>query len=223
MLESIDGLPLPSLSTETGMVVDGHLTVGALASFCLYATNLSEARSHIQTYNHAHRATDQTKSPLHPSTRPPPIPHQAMKDATDGVAGMIKAQGAAGRLYALLEAHPTDHRGGALVLPPAAIQGGIAFEAVSFAYPTRPHSPVLSDFSLTVAPGENLGVTGPSGCGKSSLALLLTRMYALNGGRILLDGHDVTELDTSFLRTTVGFVLGGGLRGSGVGDGDGDD
>ena len=54
----------------TGMVVEGQMTVGALASYCLYATNLSEA----------------------------------MKDATDGVAGMIKAQGAAGRLYALLGA-----------------------------------------------------------------------------------------------------------------------
>ncbi len=60
-----------------------------------------------------------------------------------------------------------------------------------------------TDFSLTINPGENLGVTGPSGCGKSSLALLLTRMYALTGGRILLDGHDVRELDSTFLRTTV--------------------
>lgn len=63
------------------------------------------------------------------------------------------------------------------------------------------------DFNLTINPGENLGVTGPSGCGKSSLALLLTRLYALNGGRILLDGYDVTELDSTFLRTTVRYVL----------------
>lgn len=132
-----------------------------------------------------------------------------MKDATDGVAGMIKAQGAAGRLYALLEATPTDkQREGSLVPPPEAVQGRIAFEHVSFAYPTRPHSPVLADFSLTITPGENLGLTGPSGCGKSSLALLLTRLYPVTGGRILLDGYDVTQLDSTFLRTTVRCVGG---------------
>jgi ABC-type multidrug transport system fused ATPase/permease subunit len=79
--------------------------------------------------------------------------------------------------------------------------------------PSRPHTHktkpkkknqnLPSDFSLTLHPGENLGVTGPSGCGKSSLALLLTRMYGVQGGRILLDGYDVTELDNTFLRTTV--------------------
>lgn len=58
-------------------------------------------------------------------------------------------------------------------------------------------------FNLTIDPGERLGVTGPSGCGKSSLGLLLTKLYALNGGRILLDGYDVNELDSTFLRTTV--------------------
>lgn len=126
-----------------------------------------------------------------------------MKNATDGVAGMIKAQGAAGRLYALLESRPTGHRGGSLVPPPEAVQGRITFESVRFAYPTRPHAPILDDFSLTIEPGENLALTGPSGCGKSSLALLLTRLYEVNGGRVLLDGHDVRELDSTFLRTTV--------------------
>lgn len=52
-------------------------------------------------------------------------------------------------------------------------------------------------------PRENLGVTGPSGCGKSSLALLLTRMYAPQQGRVFLDGFDISTLDPSWLRRTV--------------------
>lgn len=110
-----------------GMVVDGGLTVGALASFCLYANHLSDA----------------------------------MKGATDGVAGVIKAQGAAGRLYALLETRP-QLVPGTVVPPLEAIHGSITFKDVTFAYPTRPQSPVLQGFNLVLHPRENLGVTGTS-------------------------------------------------------------
>ncbi|KAM3572002.1 hypothetical protein VYU27_005990 [Nannochloropsis oceanica] len=151
-----------------GMVVEGGLTVGGLASYCLYATNLSTA----------------------------------MKEATDGVAGIIRAQGAAGRLYALLETRPKMEKG--TTIPPAdAIRGRIEFKDVTFAYPTRPHHDVLKGFNLKLDPRENLGVTGPSGCGKSSLALLLTRMYAPQQGRVFLDGFDISTLDPSWLRRTV--------------------
>lgn len=68
---------------------------------------------------------------------------QAMKDATDGVAGMIKAQGSAGRLYALLESRPTDTAGGTRIPPREAIKGRIEFREACFAYPTRPGSPIL--------------------------------------------------------------------------------
>lgn len=117
------------------MVVDGHLTVGALASYCLYATNLSEARRILREMVH-HRLTRS-----HIVIRACMM--QAMKDATDGVAGMIKAQGSAGRLYALLESKPTTDGGGAVVPPKEAIKGRIEFRDACFAYPTRPRSPVL--------------------------------------------------------------------------------
>ncbi|TFJ81841.1 hypothetical protein NSK_007088 [Nannochloropsis salina CCMP1776] len=151
-----------------GKVLEGVLTVGGLASYCLYATSLSEA----------------------------------MKDATDGVAGVIRAQGAAGRLFALLETRPLMQRG-AIIPPAEAIRGCIEFRDVTFAYPTRPASPVLEGFNLMLKPRENLGITGPSGCGKSSLALLLTRMYAPLQGQVLLDGYDVASLDPAWLRRTV--------------------
>lgn len=83
--------------------------------------------------------------------------------------------------------------------------GAVAFEQVTFGYPGKP--PVLKELSLSVAPGERLGVVGASGSGKTTLALLLARFYDPEGGRVTLDGHDLRELTLDLLRKNVGLVF----------------
>jgi ATP-binding cassette subfamily B protein len=66
--------------------------------------------------------------------------------------------------------------------------------------------PVLQGIELTIEPGEAVAIVGPSGSGKSTIASLLGRLYDPQGGRILLDGKNLTELDPEWLRQQIGVV-----------------
>jgi subfamily B ATP-binding cassette protein HlyB/CyaB len=88
----------------------------------------------------------------------------------------------------------------------AAPRGEITFRNVTFRY--RPNSPnVLKDISLTIRPGEVIGIVGPSGSGKSTLSKLIQRLYIPNEGQVLLDGADLSQVDPSWLRRHIGVVL----------------
>ena len=82
--------------------------------------------------------------------------------------------------------------------------GGIAFETVRFHY--GKDSGVIEDFSLTIAPGEKVGLVGRSGAGKSTLVNLLLRFYDVEGGRITIDGQDVSQVTQNSLRAHIGMV-----------------
>jgi ATP-binding cassette subfamily B protein len=120
---------------------------------------------------------------------------------------LLRAAGATERLMELLDSrspvtspvHP---------VPGGAAQGGsaIAFEAVTFHYPSRPLTAALKDFSLAVAPGETVALVGPSGAGKSTVFQLLLRFYDPRQGCILLDGVATREMDLHDLRARVGIV-----------------
>lgn len=81
-----------------------------------------------------------------------------------------------------------------------------AFEGVTFAYPSKPDLPALSDFTLHAAPGDVIALVGPSGAGKSTVASLLVRFYDPQQGRVTLDGVDVRRLRVADLRTAIGSV-----------------
>ncbi len=83
-------------------------------------------------------------------------------------------------------------------------QPGIRFENVSFHY-GRPDG-VIDDFSLTIEPGEKVGIVGRSGAGKSTLVNLLLRLYDLEGGRILVDSQDIAAVRQESLRMQIGVV-----------------
>ena len=67
--------------------------------------------------------------------------------------------------------------------------------------------PILDDLDLEVAPGESLALVGATGSGKSTVAGLLARLYDPDGGRVLLDGHDVRELRLADVRRAVALVF----------------
>lgn len=86
------------------------------------------------------------------------------------------------------------------------IKGEISFERISFRY--RPGAAeVIRDFSLTVKPGEVIGIVGRSGSGKSTLTKLAQRLYIPERGRVLIDGIDTAMVDPAWLRRQVGVVL----------------
>lgn len=84
------------------------------------------------------------------------------------------------------------------------IRGEVAFENVSFTY--GPGSAALSGIDLAIPAGGSLAVVGPTGSGKSTLSYLVPRLYDVTGGRVLIDGEDVRDLDFDTLARAVGVV-----------------
>lgn len=84
-------------------------------------------------------------------------------------------------------------------------KGEIVFREVSFGY--NPKQPLITDFSLTVAPGEMIAIVGKTGAGKSTLINLLMRFYDVDKGSIEIDGTDIRDLTRDSLRQSFGMVL----------------
>ncbi|GAK46586.1 lipid ABC transporter ATPase/inner membrane protein [Tepidicaulis marinus] len=116
------------------------------------------------------------------------------------------AAGATERLNELLDVEPAikaPSHAAALSEPG---RGEIAFEDVSFSYPTRPDVSALSGFSLNIKPGETVAIVGPSGAGKSTVFQLLLRFYDPQSGTIRLDGVDLQKADPRALRRRFALV-----------------
>lgn len=82
----------------------------------------------------------------------------------------------------------------------------ISFQDIEFAYPTRPDVPVLGPFTLQIKAGDNVALVGGSGSGKSTVGVLLARLYNLDSGSILINGHDIANVNPTFLRQQIGVV-----------------
>jgi ATP-binding cassette subfamily B protein len=116
----------------------------------------------------------------------------------------MRAFGASERVFQLMDQLPAVERDGGA--PVGELRGEVQFDAVGFAYPSRPDVPVLRDVAFTVAPGEVVALAGPSGAGKSTIAGLLLRFYDPVSGAVKVDGRDVRELDADALRRHIGVV-----------------
>lgn len=107
------------------------------------------------------------------------------------------------RLGDILNAHP-EMASQKTRLP--RLEGAIAFDQVSFRY--RPDAAdVLRGVTVSIQPGEVIGIVGRSGSGKSTLTKLVQRLYVPDRGRVLVDGQDIAIIDTTSLRQQIGVVL----------------
>ncbi len=83
--------------------------------------------------------------------------------------------------------------------------GEIVFDRVSFGYENQPQK-LYENFTLVVAPGERVALVGPTGSGKSTFVKLLQRLYDVHGGRILIDGQDISKVSQGSLRRAIAVV-----------------
>lgn len=109
---------------------------------------------------------------------------------------------AAERVFGFLDAEEIEETGEAV---PENVRGDVEFRNVRFGY--DPDRIVIKDFSSVVKAGQKIAIVGPTGAGKTTIVKLLMRFYDLNGGRIFLDGRDITEFTRAGLRDQMGMVL----------------
>ncbi|MGI3100360.1 ABC transporter ATP-binding protein [Companilactobacillus alimentarius] len=105
------------------------------------------------------------------------------------------------RVFELIDERPEIDDSQAIAMKQST--GYVSFEHVSFAYD---QTPILKNISLTANPGEVVALVGPTGAGKTTIMNLLTNLYPLQKGRVLLDGHDVTKIRRHDLRKLVTVV-----------------
>lgn len=123
------------------------------------------------------------------------------------IGDLQRAAGAAERLMELLEtpsslATLSENTSTAAPSP----EPSIAFEDVTFAYPSRPDTPALQNIQLTVAPGECVALVGPSGAGKTTMLQLLLRFYDASGGTISVGGQNIRTFSLHALRRMMALV-----------------
>ena len=136
----------------------------------------------------------------------PVFPRDTISAVSEVIGDLQRAAGAMERIAELLATEPVVLAPANPTPLPSPSRGAVAFEQVTFHYPSRPNAPALHDFTLEVKPGERVAIVGPSGAGKTTVMQLLLRFYDPEAGRIRFDGIDIRDLDPAALRAAIGAV-----------------
>ena len=121
------------------------------------------------------------------------------------VSNMLQSMAAAAeRVFAFL-GEEEEPRTDSCPVPADQLTGAVEFDHVKFGY--VPEKTIIHDFSAQVKPGQMVAIVGPTGAGKTTMVKLLMRFYDVDGGAILVDGHDVREFNRTKLREAFGMVL----------------
>ena len=120
------------------------------------------------------------------------------------VTELQNALACAARIFALIEEEPqVPEKIDAKVLQD--VEGRVDLSHVSFSY--VPEKPLITDFNLSVKPGQRVAIVGPTGCGKTTVINLLMRFYDVKEGKICVDGADIRDVTRKSLRANYGMVL----------------
>jgi ATP-binding cassette, subfamily B, bacterial len=117
-----------------------------------------------------------------------------------------RAAGATERLMEILTTEPSVKAPMALRALPQPAKGAVAFDEVTFRYPSRPDHKALHGVSFRLEPGEAVALVGPSGAGKSTVFQLLLRFFDPQDGGILYDGVNIADVEPRELRRNIALV-----------------
>ena len=120
------------------------------------------------------------------------------------IAELQNALACAGRVFELIEA-PAQSPDPEQPQKSETVCGAMEIKNLTFSY--TPEKPLISDFNLSVKPGQRVAIVGPTGCGKTTFINLLMRFYDPQSGEITLDGVNTANMDRKDLRTSIGMVL----------------
>lgn len=130
----------------------------------------------------------------------------AVGSAAPSLQSMATARGAAYNIYGLIDRKSPIDSSSEDGLKPSSVDGTIKFVDVHFNYPARPDIKILDGLNLEAMPGQTVALVGSSGCGKSTTVQLLMRFYDVAKGQVLIDGHNIKELNVKWLRQHIGLV-----------------
>lgn len=118
---------------------------------------------------------------------------------------IMKGIGASERIFELIELKPkiTTSLGKKVE---NLTNGDVTLQNIKFSYPSRIDSPIFSNLNLKIKNGEHVCFVGPSGSGKSTISQLLLRFYDPIEGEVLINDHNVKDLNLNFYRSNIGFV-----------------
>ncbi len=117
---------------------------------------------------------------------------------------LLTAMASMERIFEILDTESEiQDKPGAQPLPP--IEGRVTFDDVTFSY--DPEKVILKNVSFQVEPGQTIALVGPTGAGKSTVVNLISRFYDVCGGRVLIDGHDVRDVQLHTLREQMGVMM----------------
>lgn len=128
--------------------------------------------------------------------------YQSVASLTGVQAQVASALAVFDRIFEYLDMPIEPYNSGDVVLPN--IRGEVSFENVTFCYDER--RVVISNATFHIAAGQVAAFVGPSGAGKTTITTLVPRFYDPQGGRILIDGHDIRTLSLEWLRSLIGIV-----------------
>ena len=121
------------------------------------------------------------------------------------VSNMLQSMAAAAERVFEFLGEEEEPRTDSCPVPADQLTGAVEFDHVKFGY--VPEKTIIHDFSAQVKPGQMVAIVGPTGAGKTTMVKLLMRFYDVDGGAILVDGHDVREFNRTKLREAFGMVL----------------
>ena len=130
--------------------------------------------------------------------------NRPINEIANQYASIMTALAGAERIFEIMDT-PDEIDEGTLDVEVTQIQGNIEFKDIEFGY--VPDEPVLKGMDLSVKKGQRIAIVGATGSGKTTVVNLLTRFYELDGGKIYVDGMDITELPKKTLRDSIAIVL----------------
>ncbi|KAE8055652.1 hypothetical protein FH972_012479 [Carpinus fangiana] len=130
----------------------------------------------------------------------------SLGQAAPDITAFVRAKAAAHPIFEMIERDTVSKASSRTGQKLDKLEGCIQFKNVSFSYPSRPDVAIFKNLSLDIPSGKIVALVGGSGSGKSTVVSLIERFYEPLSGEILLDGHDLRELDLKWLRQQIGLV-----------------